>query len=585
MNTQDQLLHDCLEDLKKGVPLEQLIARIPPEHASLIPQLRLAAQTRTLPQAVLSPSRGQFQREMIKREARKVYRPSWLPASTPWYAVPAGAMAVLAVLLIILSAIFTTPASASYATLMDVNGIVEVSDDIAAEEWTPLENGDRVKEGQYVRTRFGSSATLVFYEGTRTSLASETQVGLQVVKGGFGRALTVELAQLSGSTHHSVVPLRGQDSAYIVHTASGQASVHGTAFDVDSAAGMTRFSVTHGKVEVTNADSVVLLTAGQASLVLAEEIPSDPTYEFSVQGPITAINGDQWTVGGLTFTVNPLLLNGRTWAVGDWVWVRGRVLPDGTLVADKVNDPNNDKERSNFTGVVESIGAEAWVVSGKTVLIDAKTEIDEGLEVGDPVEVSFVVQPDGSWLAKEIESLEDDTEPTPTPTVDITATVTTTPTVDLTASPTPDLTASPTPDLTTTPEVTATPEGNRAGCEATDKQHPTGLTLSARYGVPYEEIMGWFCQGYGFGEIDLAYELSVQSGIPVEEIFALRASGMGWGNIKKEIEKRSEITATPDGQPTVEGTPSPEDNGNGNGNDRDKPTKTPRVKPTKKIKP
>ena len=38
------------------------------------------------------------------------------------------------------------------------------------------------------------------------------------------------------------------------------------------------------------------------------------------------------------------------------------------------------------------------------------------------------------------------------------------------------------------------------------------MKLAQRYGVPYEEIMGWFCQHYGFGEIDLAYSLSRQIG-------------------------------------------------------------------------
>ncbi len=61
------------------------------------------------------------------------------------------------------------------------------------------------------------------------------------------------------------------------------------------------------------------------------------------------------------------------------------------------------------------------------------------------------------------------------------------------------------------------------------------MKLAQRYGVPYTEIMKWFCQHYGFGEIDLAYSLSRQSGKPVQEIFAMKASGMGWGNIKKAV--------------------------------------------------
>ena len=47
--------------------------------------------------------------------------------------------------------------------------------------------------------------------------------------------------------------------------------------------------------------------------------------------------------------------------------------------------------------------------------------------------------------------------------------------------------------------------------------------------------MDWFCQGYGFGEIELAYLLSEEVGLTAEEVFALRAEGMGWGNIRKEL--------------------------------------------------
>ena len=50
--------------------------------------------------------------------------------------------------------------------------------------------------------------------------------------------------------------------------------------------------------------------------------------------------------------------------------------------------------------------------------------------------------------------------------------------------------------------------------------------------------MGWFCQGFGFGEIDLAYSLSAEPGVDVDvaDIFAMRADGQGWGEIKQLLE-------------------------------------------------
>ena len=120
-------------------------------------------------------------------------------------------------------------------------------------------------------------------------------------------------------------------------------------------------------------------------------------------------------------------------------------------------------------------------------------------------------------------------EGSPTPT----GTITTTPTI--------------TGTITETPTITATP--GPIDCTGANP-HPTGMKLAQRYGVPYEEIMGWFCQRFGFGEIDHAYSLSRQFGLPVADIFALRRSGMGWGQIRKYLEN------LPTGTPGLTGTPS-----------------------------
>ncbi len=92
-----------------------------------------------------------------------------------------------------------------------------------------------------------------------------------------------------------------------------------------------------------------------------------------------------------------------------------------------------------------------------------------------------------------------------------------------------------------------------------EKHHPTGDKLAERYGVSYEKIMAWFCQGYGFGEVDLAYTISQKAQVPVEEVFALRASGMGWGEILQQY--------------GLSGKP---------GKDKDKDKEKPKAKPTKK---
>lgn len=76
----------------------------------------------------------------------------------------------------------------------------------------------------------------------------------------------------------------------------------------------------------------------------------------------------------------------------------------------------------------------------------------------------------------------------------------------------------------------------RAGCEGSIAGiPPQGERLAEKYETTADEIMSWFCQGYGFGEIETAYALSKESEKTIGEIFAMREAGMGWGEIKKEL--------------------------------------------------
>jgi ferric-dicitrate binding protein FerR (iron transport regulator) len=134
-------------------------------------------------------------------------------------------------------------------------------------------------------------------------------------------------------------------------------------------------------------------------------------------------------------------------------------------------------------------------------------------------------------------SCESTGTPTETGTATETPTATGTATMTETATATDPAAATETATATSTPEppVTAQPRsGADTACTGAEP-HPQGQELASHYGVPYEEIMGWFCQGFGFGEIDRAYGLSRIFNLPVEEIFAMRSSGMGWGQIRKAL--------------------------------------------------
>ncbi len=65
-------------------------------------------------------------------------------------------------------------------------------------------------------------------------------------------------------------------------------------------------------------------------------------------------------------------------------------------------------ESMELEGVVEDLhlgpDGTGWVViGGRTILIDKNTDVDEGLAVGVEADVDFVVLPDGTLLATQIE--------------------------------------------------------------------------------------------------------------------------------------------------------------------------------------
>lgn len=76
---------------------------------------------------------------------------------------------------------------------------------------------------------------------------------------------------------------------------------------------------------------------------------------------------------------------------------------------------------------------------------------------------------------------------------------------------------------------------NADGTVLLEKEHPDAVKLADKLGVQYAEIMKWFCQGHGFGEIKLAYALSEKSGVNVAEIFNLRSNDVSWGEIIQQV--------------------------------------------------
>lgn len=337
----------------------------------------------------------------------------------------------------------------------------------------------------------------------------------------------------------------------------------------------------------------------------------NPSHETTFAGEVQAITPELWLVGGVSLTVSQTTQRAADLAPGDLVRVYYVTNAQGHRVAQRIETLSaaaNTRPQPETTPTaaqhaqpsltfepdeLEAAGCETTFVLTGTLINEGSEpkDIASGVELGltvvsgvehvqnvtltptgwDTIEagqvVSFTIQIDlnDSWLTApagtEVKARIYIAAETNRPDHHIAQlTITLTQTCDVTPTPTATSDSLPTPTPTGTPPQTptATPP---AGTTCTDvNPHPEGLRLAQVHQVSYEEIMGWFCQGFGFGEIDLAYSLSAQTGTSVSEIFAMRASGMGWGEIMQALgllPGGGPPFATPTAMPTFDPSTTP----------------------------
>jgi hypothetical protein len=70
-----------------------------------------------------------------------------------------------------------------------------------------------------------------------------------------------------------------------------------------------------------------------------------------------------------------------------------------------------------------------------------------------------------------------------------------------------------------------------AFCANPERLHPVGARLAARYDVTYKQVMDWFCEGIGFGQIMLALQTARQINVEPATLLDRRLAGEGWGEI------------------------------------------------------
>lgn len=91
-----------------------------------------------------------------------------------------------------------------------------------------------------------------------------------------------------------------------------------------------------------------------------------------------------------------------------------------------------------------------------------------------------------------------------------------------------------------------------------DQEHPQAQAIAEAEGVPAEQIMEWFCSGFGFGEIKLAFRIREQTGLDVSELLEQRED-LGWGRIMQEAGLIGNKDGKQTGPPDHAGPPEDKD--------------------------
>jgi hypothetical protein len=457
MNDPKELLQERLEQLEMGRSFEECLVGLSPDEAEL---LRLAAGLREMayPEqsegsaaaqrvAVLELAQGRMVNDQVGREPQKVaprrFWHRWLVPATVFSG--AGMLVFVCMLVVVVAAgvvwwsgreaeVVEKPAPVAIsagtpsgegwheyflplvsrvipltpetARVEEVRGIVEVQAEGGT--WSVVSAAHIIGAGQRVRTGALSGARLVFCDGSQVSLGPDTEVSVDGLDARTDGPRVVVLNQWIGETVHKVVPAAAADSCYEVHTPAAVGAARGTVFQVLVTPDLVaHFSVEEGAVAVTGADATVVVDAGQLTTVGVDEVPEEPVFRITGEGQVSQ-TGAVWVIAGQPFETHDGTVIVGNPQVGDWVFVRGRLLADNTRVADWITllrrSPAN---RFTLSGEVEAIGSDTWTVAGQTIIVTDETDVDDAIGAGDLVRVEGVILPGGELQAERIVRIED----------------------------------------------------------------------------------------------------------------------------------------------------------------------------------
>ncbi|MBI2851764.1 MAG: hypothetical protein HYX84_01495 [Chloroflexi bacterium] len=275
----------------------------------------------------------------------------------------------------------------SGATTRDIEGVVQAVD--GKEVVLTLPDGSRIR---VEAEKQAENASNMIGEGVKAKIevGDDNPKLIEMEKSsGIGVATSPEDFHFSGT-----IESMGAD-AWVVGGKSFKVN-NATILDNGLAIGVL------AEVEfITLADGTMLATK------IETPASDDIAEDFSLTGVIGSISANEIVLGGKTFKIdaNTMLDNGL--APGVVARVEFVMQGDGSLLALEVEtDAPGAGVGEDFTagGTIQSMDSVSVTVDGRKFVIDGTTILDSGLAPGVLVRVEFIVRPDGTLLAKEIET-------------------------------------------------------------------------------------------------------------------------------------------------------------------------------------
>jgi hypothetical protein len=132
--------------------------------------------------------------------------------------------------------------------------------------------------------------------------------------------------------------------------------------------------------------------------------------EFSLTGIVEEMQAETWLVSGQMISISLQTEIEPNVQIGDTVQVIGTIQqPDGVLIASQIQIVATAEGLPfEFTGIVQSIGASEWIISGITIAINEETALAADIGLGDTVKVEGLILADDTWLALEISLVAQD---------------------------------------------------------------------------------------------------------------------------------------------------------------------------------